>query len=73
MPRDLTQAQFDAECRRYGFERVGYLGYYRVPGERRVCVSVWNAGPRRRTQLAYLLKCLAKEERLAMLSPEPGA
>jgi len=53
MTRDLTQAQFIAACRRYGFEPQ-LFGYYKL-GETPVCVHAPNAGPRRRDQLAYLL------------------
>lgn len=53
--RDLTAAQFAAALKRHGFEPVGFLGYFRLPGTRRY-VSALNAGPRRRDQLAYLIR-----------------
>ena len=62
--RDMTKAQFRAACERAGFEPQGYLGYYRLPlgADRHCCVSVYNAGTRRRDQLAYLHAELAKRE-----------
>lgn len=64
MSRDLTQAQFDAKCKKLGFVRQGFLGYYALPSSRSrpkdVHVSVWNAGSRRRSQLAYLIEQDAK-------------
>ncbi len=54
-PRDMTKAQFDAACERAGFRPRGYMGYYRLPiPGRHTCVSIWNAGDRRRDQLSYL-------------------
>jgi hypothetical protein len=66
--RDMTKAQFDSECRRRGFRSEGVLGYYRLPGG--VCVSVLNAGSRRRDWLAYLIRAARKaEERLSARRP----
>lgn len=56
MVRDMTETQFAEACARYGFTREGFMGYYRLPGPVHACVSVWNAGDRRRDQLAYLIK-----------------
>ena len=54
--RDLTKAQFDAAIARHGFKPLGFLGYYSLPEpNQRVSVSKFNAGDRRRAQLAYLL------------------
>ena|GEM_PF-5838321 len=52
--RDLTQKQFDAACAARGFQR-DLLGYYRLPNSS-VYVHARNAGPRRRSQLAYLIQ-----------------
>lgn len=53
--RDLTKAQFLAACEREGFTPNPFMGYFDlgIPGHT-VSSSVWNAGPRRRDQLAYL-------------------
>jgi hypothetical protein len=54
--RDLTDAQFDAECTKRGFtSRGGFLGYYTLPGTPTM-VSTLNAGPTRRNQLVYLIR-----------------
>lgn len=55
MTRDLTQKQFEAACKRHGFETYGMLGYFRLP-DTDVRVSVLNAGSRRRDQLSYLIQ-----------------
>jgi hypothetical protein len=55
--RDMTKKQFDDACRELGFETHGIMGYYRLPlPKNRVCVSIHNAGKRRRDQLAYLIE-----------------
>lgn len=63
MTRDLTKAQFDKACKDNGWECEGFMGYYRLnlPGQH-YCVSVWNAGSRRRDQLAYLAEQQARVE-----------
>lgn len=63
MTRDLTRAQFQKAMRDNGWQIQGFMGYVRlnIPG-RHVCVSVWNAGKRRRDQLAYLANEQAKAE-----------
>jgi len=53
MPRDMTKGQFLQACEKYGFKPLGFLGYYDT-GEGH-CVSVLNAGDRRRSRLAYLV------------------
>lgn len=55
--RDMTQAEFEAACTRWGFEPTGFCGYYDlgIPGQR-VEASVLNAGSSRRQQLSYLIK-----------------
>lgn len=55
MQRDMSKAQFDKECKRYGFKPTGFLGYYSLPNTP-THVSVLNAGPRRRSRLAYLIR-----------------
>jgi hypothetical protein len=71
MARDMTQKQFDEACQRHGFEPRGFMGYYRIT--KRVSVSIRNAGPKRRDQLAYLLRMREEEEerdRLAQITRE---
>lgn len=51
--RDLTQAQFDEQCKAEGFRAEGFLGYYDL-GVGGLRVSAWNAGTRRRDRIAYL-------------------
>lgn len=58
MTRDMTQKQFDAACARYGFKRT-FLGYYAVTPN--LHVYKFNAGDRRRDQLAYLIRMAEKE------------
>ena len=54
--RDLTLAQFLTAAQRHGWTPDGFAGYFtRVRGAGAVSVSVWNAGPYRRAQLAYLI------------------
>jgi len=59
MPRDLTELQFRAALRRNGMQPVA-LGYVAVTSKSDGCceldVYAPNAGPRRRDQLAYLLR-----------------
>ena len=66
MIRDLTEAQFKTRCRESGFVPEGFMGYYRlpIPGHH-LCVSIFNAGERRRDQLAYLHQRLASEAKCA--------
>lgn len=56
--RDMTQAQYREALRRYGFELIGFMGYYRLPAPcHNTSVSAWNANSeRRRDKLAYLLR-----------------
>jgi hypothetical protein len=57
MTRDMTQRQFDEACAQLGFVAHGVMGYYRLPSPKNtVCVSIRNAGKRRRDQLAYLIE-----------------
>ena len=60
MSKDMTKAQFDKKAREFGFKPEGFMGYYALPVEPAVCVSVLNAGDSRRARLAYLLKELAR-------------
>ena len=52
--RDMTNKQFLAACQRRGFRFQGFMGYVTVA--RGVSVSILNAGPNRRAQLAYLIQ-----------------
>jgi len=73
--RDISKAQFEAKCAEYGFKAEGFWGYYSI-GVGGVRVSIWNAGERRRTQLAYLIQERDRwtrkldQERLAAQSTE---
>ena len=66
MTRDLTEKQFWAALRRRfpSAEPAGFLGYvrFKFPGGGNISISRLNAGPRRREQLAYLLRLAAKAE-----------
>jgi hypothetical protein len=53
LKRDLSSAQFWAACNREGFKPQGFMGYFSLPGTA-ACVSICNAGRRRRDQLNYL-------------------
>jgi len=59
--RDMSKAQFRAACERYGLVPQGFMGYYRL-GATWTCVSILNAAPTRRAQLAYLIRELRKAE-----------
>jgi len=50
----MSRAEFEAACKRAGFGKEGFMGYYRLPNAPNVCVSAWNGGSRLRDQLAYL-------------------
>ena len=55
--RDMTQKQFERKMRGDGFEREGFMGYWKLPPPHdNTAVSCWNAGSNRRAQLAYMLK-----------------
>jgi hypothetical protein len=55
--RDMTVKQFLSRAAEYGWKPSGFMGYFRreLPDGSAVSVSTWNAGTRRRTQLAYLI------------------
>ena len=53
MSRDLSESEFWTRCRKNGM-RPALMGYVNVT--RNVSVCRYNAGDRRRDQLAYLLK-----------------
>lgn len=57
MSRDMTVAQFNKALAKHGMKWTA-LGYVcvRDNGKSRVCVYPGNAGPRRRAQLAYLIR-----------------
>ncbi len=59
--RDMTKAEFAAACKRNGFVAKGFLGYFQTPSG--VCISALNAGPNRRSQIAYLIRENEKWER----------
>jgi len=65
MARDMSQAQFDAALKRHNIRR-DWFGYYVVTwkpnGTPRLHVYAGNAGPRRRSQLAYLLREQHRDE-----------
>lgn len=58
--RDMSQREFDAACIRRGFKKGYMLGYYELPSG--LHVSILNARPTRRAQLAYLIKCDVREQ-----------
>ena len=61
--RDLSKGQFSEACKRYGFEPTGFMGYYALPKPlNNTHISIWNAGDKRRAQLAYLIQQWHKEE-----------
>lgn len=65
MSRDMTQKQFDAALKRHGMVDLGFMGYVRIKSPVRDAatnVSAWNAGDRRRDQLAYLIKAKDRYE-----------
>lgn len=55
--RDMSERQFAEALARYGMREAGFMGYVNinVPGHH-IEVSKLNAGMRRRSQLAYLLR-----------------
>jgi hypothetical protein len=55
MRKDMTQAEFDTACERRSFVPQPFGGYYKL-GESTTRVSIYNAGPTRREQLAYLIR-----------------
>lgn len=57
MARDMTESQFRDALKRHGMTMTG-LGYVcvRDNGKSRLCVYPGNAGPKRRAQLAYLIR-----------------
>ena len=63
MTRDLSQKQLETRLAKFGITRSRYTfgGYYEVTTNRgTINISSWNAGTRRRDQLAYLLNEQAK-------------
>ncbi len=71
MSRDLTKAQFAAKCKKLGFTPTGVMGYYILPDAPSTHVSILNAGPRRRAQLAYLIKQNALAAGTAEFAKDP--
>ena len=72
--KDMTGAQFTDACKRRGFVPTGFGGYYRL-GDTGTSVSVLNAGPTCREQLAYLIARhdLAAERKAKAWSPPEAA
>ena len=60
MCRDLTKQQFDRKLQKYGMRNV-LFGYVDVGNG--VHVYRFNAGDKRRTQLAYLIEQQRKHQR----------
>lgn len=58
MTRDLTKRQFLAALERNGFRNKGIWGYveFSIPAGGTYSICRFNAGPRLREQLAYLLR-----------------
>ena len=63
-PSDISQERYIAKMQAHGFVSDGVLNYWRlpIPGHS-ICVSDLNAGERRRTKLAYMLKQLSRYEK----------
>lgn len=60
--RDLTEQQFLAALEREGFGKPQAMGYCDLGlPDRKVSCSIWNAGSRRRDQLAYLQQMRRRE------------
>jgi hypothetical protein len=55
--RDMSEKQFLAALANHGMHLEGFMGYVRlnVPSQY-ICVSMFNAGPKLRQKLAYLLR-----------------
>ena len=60
MSRDMTQKQFEAALKRNGIGPCKFMGYHKI--SKHASVSVWNAGDKRRDQLAYLIEQKRKHE-----------
>lgn len=56
MKRDLSQQQFEDRATKLGFQKGGFMGYWRMASDPALHVSAWNAGSRRRAQLRYLIR-----------------
>lgn len=58
MKRDMSKKAFAAALKRYNMEPCGFLGYVIVwrTSNASARVSRYNAGPRLRDQLAYLIE-----------------
>ena len=66
MARDMTEKQYKAALAKYGFESIGFMGYYKLPKPfSNTHVSALNGGVKRRGRLAYLLQELSKAENSA--------
>jgi hypothetical protein len=70
--RDLSQKQLDTRLAKFGITRprYGFGGYYEVATNRgTINISAWNAGDRRRDQLAYLLNEQARWNAKVAVAP----
>lgn len=75
--RDMSKEKFLERAAAYGWKPAGFMGYFERAAEdgTRLSVSTWNAGTRRRSQLAYLIAAGERQdveagERLASRAAE---
>lgn len=63
--RDMSEREFTRKMEALGFERGYFMGYWRLPlgPDRHVSVSCWNAGPRWRDRLAFMLRELERYQK----------
>lgn len=64
--RDLSEEQFRYQMQKLGFKSAGFMGYWHLPEPcANVSVCRFNAGERRRDQLAYMKsqfkRCVAQQ------------
>jgi len=55
--RDISQAEYERKLTEAGFASDGFMGYWHKNG---IGISEYNAGPRRRDQLAYIFQHYAR-------------
>jgi len=66
MTRDISKAKYEKRMNELGFRKDGLMGYWRLPEPLdNHCVSDWNAGDRRRSKLAFMLKELDRMRKKA--------
>lgn len=65
MSRDMSKAAYQAALDKHGIKPTGFMGYMTVYRSEHGSSSVHpgNAGPKRRAQLAYLLREKDRAER----------